>query len=155
MYLIPNRFLKAKCDKKNDFSVNALDGFWNFLNARLNSSLNWPSPSPLHSPHPHPTPYRLYKGGMRFFKNGFNGGDGKFLLEMGGSQESGGMGKFHDFYYIVGRVMVTPTILWRPSYIPKAPSLFQILSNPTRTALSVVLSVWLNGVMPHLMCYFT
>ena len=41
-----------------------------------------------------PTPPPLYKGGMRFFKNGHNGGgggDGKFLLEMGDGGK-GGMG---------------------------------------------------------------
>ena len=40
---------------------------------------------------------------MRFFKNGCNGGDGKFLLEMGGGKDgegeggwfyNGGMGNF-------------------------------------------------------------
>ena len=35
------------------------------------------------------TPSHLYKGGMRFLKNGSNAGEGKCLLEMGGRQEWG------------------------------------------------------------------
>ena len=36
---------------------------------------------------------------MRFFENGCHGGDGKFLLEMGGSQDGGGWETFKDFLH--------------------------------------------------------
>ena len=81
---------------------------------------------------------------MRFFENGCHGGDGKFLLEMGGSQD-GGDGKLLKTFYIVGRGVLTlfyedppPTILptsplplFQNLYTPHA--LFS-LSPPTHTA---------------------
>ena len=88
---------------------------------------------------------------MRFFDNGSNEGDGKFLLEMGGSQKLEGVG------------FIMEGCLWRPLYIAYPPSFFQILSNPlsltflqpptsTLIVLSVVQFLWLNGWSYHIWC---
>ena len=96
----------------------------------------------------------LHKGGgMKFCKNGYNGGDGKFLLEIGGSQKWGGWfyngredGKFLKSLYIVGRGVLTPlfyedspilpvALLFKccppphlPCHLQPSPSLFFLLS---------------------------
>ena len=72
---------------------------------------------------------------MRFFKNGCNGGDGKFLLEMGGQGWGGGGGlvlqwgdgKFLKSLYIVDKGVLTPYFA-KTSYI--AYPCIHILSTP-------------------------
>ena len=88
--------------------------------------------------------------------NSCNGGDGKFLLEMGGSQEWGewfynrGDGKFLKSLYIVGIGVQTPLFYEDPPILPtptpisnfvEPPSTYLSLPTPT----PVVLFLWLNG----------
>ena len=49
-----------------------------------------------------------HKGGMRFFRNGCNGGDGEFLQEMG---EPGMGGWFYN-----GRIGKSPYIAYPPPF---------------------------------------
>ena len=103
------------------------------------------------------------KGGKRFFKNGSNGRDGKFLLEMGGSQEwGGGVLSLHSWQGVI-----TPLFYEEPLYCLPHPPFFSnfvhaplphflVTSNLHPTCsfyYPVSLAEWV--IIPHLMCYFT
>ena len=100
---------------------------------------------------------------MRFFKNGCNGGDGKFLLEMGGGVIlKCGDGKFLKSLNIVGRGRLTPYFM--KTYITyPLPSFSNFVCPPPHpTSLSpntylhcsfhcpVSLAEWV--IMTHLIC---
>ena len=59
---------------------------------------------------------------MRFFKNGRDGGNGKFLLEMGGEARNGRIGfimggwEILNSLYIVGRGVLTPYFVKTPYF---------------------------------------
>ena len=100
---------------------------------------------------------------MRFFKNGCNGGDGKFLLEVGEKPGievffiMGEMGNFQSLFTLLVEGC-------RPPYFMKTllhcQTTLQILSNPPftflssptliPTVLSAVLFLWLNGWSHHI-----
>ena len=68
------------------------------------------------------------KGGKRFFKNGSNGRDGKFLLEMGRSQEwGGGVLSLHSWQGVI-----TPLFYEEPLYcLPHPPFFFKFCPCPS------------------------
>ena len=122
-----------------------------------------------HNPTP-PPPVILHKGGMKFFKNCCNRRDGKYLLEIGGSQEWGGWffngvdGKLLKSLYIVGRGVLTSLFYEDLPYIAyplftnvvHPPSHFPVTSKPHHHCsfcCHISLTKWV--IMPHLMCYFT
>ena len=116
-------------------------------------------------PSPPPPPPILHKEWvMRFFKNGCNGWEWKFLLEIGGRRVgwfyNGRDGKFLKSLCIVSRGLQTPIFYEDPLYcLP--PPFFQIipppptslsLPTPNPSVLYVVLFLWLNGLSRHIWC---
>ena len=100
---------------------------------------------------------------MRFSKNGCNGGNGKFFLEMVEKPGIGGNGKFLVYLYSWWRSN-NPPILWRPPlyYLPLLPFqflpplYFLVTSNPhphCSFCCPVSLAEWV--IIPHLMCYYS
>ena len=111
------------------------------------------------------TPLPFIKGRDEAFPKWLYWEDGKCLLEMGGKARNGGGGafivggrKFLKSPYIVGREVLTPTILWRPPYIAYL-SFSNFVQSPS-TSLSncsfccpVSVAEWM--IVLHLMWYFT
>ena len=113
----------------------------------------------------------LHKGGMRFFKNGCNGGMENFLLEICEEARNGG-GWFYNegmgnFSLHSGQRGANPLFYEDPLFcLPPPP--FEILSTPPALPLlpchlqppphcffccPASLAEWV--IMPHFMCYFT
>ena len=80
------------------------------------------------TPLPPPRPPPLYKGGMKFFKNGYNGG-WEIITSNEGEARNGGQelilkwgdGKFLKSLYRVGRGVLTPLFYEDPVILPIPP----------------------------------
>ena len=91
------------------------------------------------APPPPPPPVK------NFSKMAIMGGDGKFLLEMGGKARNGGDGKLLKSFDIVDRGVPTPLFYKDPTILPIPPFSNVVHSTPTSlshpTPTSTVLSV--------------
>ena len=131
------------------------------------------SPNSTHTP---PTPPPFIKGLMKFFKNGCNWEDGKFLLKM--VRKPGMRGEGVGFIIGGWKIFKVSLHSWQrcanplfyedPSSLLNCLSPPQFFSNfepsphththtslspPTPTLLSFSLAEWV--IMPHLVCFFT